>query len=43
MIKRMKSAVSDYKKISIKTKKSKNKINQYYIEKTGQRYINLLA
>ena len=43
LTKRMKNVVSDYKKILIKTKKSKNKIYRYYIEKAGQRYINHLA
>ena len=43
LTKRMKNVVSDYKKILIKTKKSKNKIDKYYIEKAGQRYINYLA
>ena len=43
LAKRIKNAVSDYKKILIKTKKSKNRIDKYYIEEAGQRYINLLA
>ena len=42
LTKRIKNSLSDYKKILIKTKRSKNKIDKYYIEKAGQKYINLL-
>ena len=41
--KRIKNVLTNYKKILIKTKRSKNKVNKYYIEKAGQKYINLLA
>ena len=42
LTKRIKNSLSDYKKILTKTKKSKNKVDKYYIENAGQKYINLL-
>jgi len=40
---KMSQVILNYKKILKKTKKSKKKIDQYYIEKAGQKYINNLC
>ena len=43
LAKKMRSSVSDYKKVLDKTKISKKYIDKYFIEKAGQRYINQLC
>ncbi len=40
---RIENALIDYNKILIKTRKSKNEVDKYYIEKAGQKYINLFV